>query len=199
MQITNQDIAAFLGGLPDEKMHCSVMGREALEAAVDNFRTGKTGQKVVNEDIVCKCFGVTQEAIERVVRENNLTDVEDVTHYIKAGGGCGECIPDIERIIARVRGSLGATAVADAPPRKKLTNLQRIALIQETINTKVRPALHRDGGDVELIDIDGPRVIVALHGACASCAVSESTLRDVVQARLRQDVDSDIVVEQQKG
>jgi len=198
LQITNQDIAEYLGGLPDEKMHCSVMGREALEAAVDNFRTGKKGQKAVNEDIVCKCFGVTEEAIERVVRENDLKEAEDVTHYIKAGGGCGECIPDIEKIIARVRGDMAAGAVA-APPKKKLTNLQRIALIQETIDSKIRPALQRDGGDVELLDIDGTAVIVALRGACASCAISETTLRDVVQSRLRQEVDPDITVQQGEG
>lgn len=121
-----------------------------------------------------------------------------MTNYIKAGGGCGECIPDIEKIIARVRGDLGGAAVA-APPKKKLTNLQRIALIQETLDAKIRPALQRDGGDVELLDIDGTTVVVALRGACASCAISETTLRDVVQTRLRQEVDPDITVEQGQG
>ncbi|MBN1270465.1 MAG: Fe-S cluster assembly protein NifU, partial [Kiritimatiellae bacterium] len=106
-QVTNKDIAEYLGGLPEQKMHCSVLGREALEAAIENYRTGRKGKiKELEGRVVCKCFGVTEPEIERVVRENDLKTVPEVTNYCKAGGGCGKCYEDIAAIIARVRGEM---------------------------------------------------------------------------------------------
>ncbi|MDD4623376.1 MAG: Fe-S cluster assembly protein NifU, partial [Kiritimatiellae bacterium] len=101
-KITNKEIADFLGGLPDQKMHCSVMGREALEAAIHNYRTGETGVKNLEDHIVCTCFGVSDNEIRRVVTENSLTAVDEVTNFCKAGGGCGMCQDDIQRIIDSV-------------------------------------------------------------------------------------------------
>ena len=98
-KVTNQDIADFLGGLPEQKMHCSVMGREALEAAIDNYRLGKTEKKILSGKVVCNCFGVTEEEIVRVIRENGLSTVDQVTNYTKAGGGCGKCKGDIGKLV----------------------------------------------------------------------------------------------------
>ena len=61
-----------------------------------------------------------------------------------------------------------------------------------------RPALRKDGGDIELIDVSGDRVVVALRGMCANCQVARFTLKDVVEARLREFVAPDIVVEEEK-
>ena len=198
-QITNQDIADYLGGLPQEKMHCSVMGREALEAAIARYR----GKEVVREEeegkLVCQCFGVTDKKIEKVIRENNLTTVEQVTNYTKAGGGCGACIPKIEDILKEVRGQKeGEPAEKKAAPRKGLTNIQKMQLIQETIEKAIRPQLQRDGGDIELIDIDGPRVLIALRGMCANCVAAEATIKGQIEARLREFVDENIIVEEVK-
>lgn len=193
-KITNHDIADFLGGLPEQKMHCSVMGREALQAAIENHRTGATETKEMAGRVVCTCFGITEPEIERVVRENNLAAVEDVTNYCKAGGGCGACKEDIAKIIASVRGEPVA-APKPKRPQKPLTNIQRIKLIEETIEREVRPALRQDGGDIELIDVEGTRVIVAFRGACAQCRVGEFTIQTVVQPALREFVSDDISVE----
>lgn len=196
-KVTNKDIADYLGGLPEQKMHCSVMGREALEAAIDNYRTGSKVKHELRGKVVCNCFGVTEDEIERVIKENNLTSVEEVTNYCKAGGGCGGCKGEIEKIIQRIQGAKIKTA---AVPRKagKLTNIQRIQLIQQTINEQIRPALRADGGDIELIDVEGNKVIVALRGMCAQCKMAGVTMKDVVEARLREFVSSELIVEEAK-
>lgn len=102
-KITNQQIADYLGGLPAEKMHCSVMGREALDAAIANYH-GKSYEHIHDEDgeIICHCFGVGANKIKKVVWENHLTTVEEVTNYTKAGGGCQSCHMRIEEIIDEV-------------------------------------------------------------------------------------------------
>ncbi len=196
-KVTNRDIADYLGGLPEQKMHCSVMGREALEAAIENYRTGGTKTRELEGNLVCTCFGVTDREIERVIRENNLTTVEQVTNYTKAGGGCGGCKGQIEKIIEKVLGDKLKTPAQPKPQKKaKLTNIQKIQLIQQTINEQIRPALRADGGDIELIDVEGDKVIIAFRGMCAQCKTAEFTMKDVVEAKLKEFVSPEIFVQE---
>jgi len=190
-KITNKEIIDYLGDLPKQKVHCSVMGREALEAAIYNYRTGKTLNRELDGEVVCECFGVTDKEIEREIKAHNLTTVEQVTEATKAGSGCGNCLPDIEKILTQV---LGAEKEKNKE-KPRLTQLQKIKLIEETIDRQVRPILRRDGGDLELHDVDGDRVFVKFQGACVSCPVSSVTLKDVVETQLREAVSDDIVVE----
>jgi len=198
-KVTNRDIANHLGGLPEQKMHCSVMGREALEAAIENYRTGGKKKHELEGRVVCNCFGVTENEIERVIRENNLTTVEDVTNYCKAGGGCGGCKVEIEKIIEKLQGDKAKEIPAKSPPKApKLTNIRKIQLVQQTINEQIRPTLRADGGDIELIDVEGDKVIVAFRGMCAQCKVAEFTMKDVVEAKLREFVSDELFVEEDK-
>jgi len=197
-KVTNQDIAKFLGGLPEQKMHCSVMGREALEAAIANYRTGGKTKKILEGKVICTCFGITEKEIERVVRENRLTTVEQVTNFTKAGGGCGSCKPEIANILTRIREEMEATAKKAEKPAR-MTVLQRIKLIEDTMNTQIRPLLQKDGGDAELIDVSGNRVIIALRGMCAGCQSAHFTLKELVEVKLREFVSPDIVVEEDKS
>ncbi|MCD6499826.1 MAG: Fe-S cluster assembly protein NifU [Deltaproteobacteria bacterium] len=196
-QVTNQQIADFLGGLPPEKMHCSVMGMDALEAAIADYRGEE--HKHTDEDegkIVCHCFGITDKYIERAIRDNKLTSVEDVTNYTKAGGGCGSCHDEIESILFRVRSEQAKEAKehGETPRKKKrMSTLQKIKLIEETIDQEIRPALQQDGGDLDLIDVEGNEVIVAFRGFCSGCVASHLTLEGI-QMKLREVVLPDLVV-----
>jgi NifU-like protein len=192
-RITNRDIADALGGLPEEKMHCSVMGMEALEAAIANYRGERPAEEPMEEgEIVCKCFGVTDTRLRRVIRENALETVEQVTNYTKAGGACTSCIMDIEDILKAELASREA-ARQSLPPPRKLTNLQKISMIQRVISDEIRPQLRKDGGDIELVDIDGSRVIVSLRGMCMGCMSAPLTI-SYIQERLREFVTPEIEV-----
>jgi NifU-like protein len=197
LQITNQEIADFLGGLPEEKMHCSVMGQEALEVAIAKFR----GVEVKLHDhehaeqggeIVCKCFGLTDQFLKKVIAANKLHTAEQVTHFTKAGGGCGGCIPKITELIAEV---LGEKPLEERKRPEKLTNLRKMQLIQDVLEKEIKPQLWADGGDLELIDIAGNAVQIAFRKACAGCASSGYTAKFVEQ-KLRDLVSEDITVEE---
>lgn len=190
MKITNDDIARFLGGLPEQKMHCSVMGKEALEAAIASFK-GEKVEEHKDAAVVCKCFWVDEDKLKAVIKENSLKTVEEVTHYTKAGGGCGGCIPDIKKILDEINGQAEKSAT---PARPAMTNLQRMKLVTAVIEEKIAPMLRRDGGDIELVDIDGLDIYVKLRGACAGCPGAKATLQNIVQETLRREVSPDLVI-----
>ncbi|SDF37046.1 Fe-S cluster assembly protein NifU [Desulfovibrio legallii] len=194
LKLTNKDIVNALGGLPRQKMHCSVMGQEALEAAIRQWK-GEPPVPHAQEEgkLVCKCFGVTDAQIIRTIRENNLKTVEEVTNYTKAGGACGECLDEIAEILAT---ELKQKPLVELKPRPRLTNVQRMQKVLQTIDEEIRPRLSVDGGDIELVDVDGPRVVVSLRGRCSQCRASDVTIRDLVQKALREHVEPDIVVEE---
>jgi NifU-like protein len=196
-RISNKDIADFLGGLPEEKMHCSVMGMEALEKAIENYRGAPVKKEIVGkETIICKCFSVTDKKIIRAIKENSLRTVEQVTNYTKAGGGCGKCRPEIQKLLNEFWAKEATKGVHVEPTKKKLTNLQRISLIQETIEREIRPSLKADGGDIEVVDIDRNKVYVRLLGTCLNCPSTGVTLKSFVESKLKEFVEPDIVVEE---
>lgn len=197
--VTNTDIAEYLGGLPEQKMHCSVLGREALEVAIENYRTGKSSKVILEGEVICTCFGVTLKEIESVILSNNLDSVEDVTNYCKAGGGCGKCKPRIEEILLQIQEEACAKPTERPEKRHRMTIVERVRLIEETIDREVRPALQKDGGDLEFVDLVDNRVVISFRGMCAQCKVAPFTMKEVVEAKLREFVADDLVVEEEKA
>lgn len=195
-KITNQDIADALGTLPAEKMHCSVMGMEALEAAVKSYRQG--GKAVVfeqqSEKIVCHCFNVSEETIIKAIHANHLKTVDDVTHFTKAGGGCGRCKGEIQKILDKVN---GANEASNAPKTfAQMTLVEKIRKIEQVLESDVRPMLNMDGGSAELVDLNGTVVKVRLVGMCSGCAGAAGTLKHVIEKALQEKVDPSLTVEQ---
>lgn len=187
-KLTNQDIADFLGGLPEQKMHCSVLGQEALEAAIAGYK-GITISKGPDR-VVCKCFGTTEAKIRQIVRENNITDLEGITNYCKAGGGCGKCHPDIQEIIREET----AFKVCETEIKPSLTKTQMIIKVNNVLENYIAAELRKDGGDIELIDIDGNKIMVKLKGSCKNCPSSNLTLKNFVGNTLKEHVGPDIEV-----
>lgn len=194
-KVTNEDIADRLGGLPKEKMHCSVMGREALESAIANHRGLKL--PMAEGEVVCECFGVTDLEIIRAIKESNLRSVEEVTNFTKAGGGCGKCVDRLREIlVATVHQGIDIKKIVEKP--KRMTTLQKIKKIEEALEREIRPGLRKDGGDIELVDVDGDFVMVSLRGACTSCTKSQTTLKEYVEKKLRELVLDSLIVEESK-
>ncbi|MAC76530.1 MAG: Fe-S cluster assembly protein NifU [Rhodobacteraceae bacterium] len=224
-KLTNQDIADFLDGLPPEKMHCSVMGQEALGAAVAAWR-GETLADDDHEDgaLICRCFGVDEGMLERAIRTNKLTTVEMVTFYTKAGGSCNSCREQVEEILSDINTAMVAEGlikaeeafvfgaapmpvktkpkgfvIPDQPPAPKLppqpsapvqiampaapvavaeapvTSARDVIAVTRIIED-MRPIFVADGGNVELVDMEGPKVLVHLSGACSGCQLASLTL-----------------------
>ncbi len=196
-RITNQDIADALGNLPAEKMHCSVMGMEALDAAIRSYRQG--GKPVEfeqqEEKIICHCFNVSEEAIIKAVRLNHLKTVEDVTHFTKAGGACGRCKGEIQKILDKVNGAAPAEITSQKPYSEK-TIVEKIKAVEKVLEEEIRPKLNRDGGSAELVDLAGSTVKIRLVGMCSGCVNAQATIKNFIEKTLQEKLDKSIIVEQ---
>jgi len=222
LKITNQDIVKYLEGLPRQKIHCSVMGAEALEAAVFNWaqRRGVDLQSLgvdLHADeraegrIVCKCFSLSEPYIRRKIKELNLHTIPEITDAIKAGGACMSChhVPGgLQDLLDETWGAgksqlkvlpqLPILGEVSAQPvdeqRPPLFSYQFGKKIEKAVDQYVRPMLRKDGGDVEIADIQGTLVYCRLTGACQGCDHANQTLRILVEQTLKEMVDERIRV-----
>ncbi|ANQ24016.1 Fe-S cluster assembly protein NifU [Vibrio natriegens] len=181
MSITNNDIAEYLDGLPPEKMHCSVMGMEALHAAVANYR-GETLEDDHEEgELICKCFAIDDLMIKRVVAANKLTTLEEVINYTKAGGACTSCHEKIEWVLEDCLKEMAEQGLISDVSKKLDEPETEIVAIVESIIEQVRPSVQSDGGDISLVDIEDNIIFVEMSGACVGCGLSGLTMANLEQ------------------
>jgi NifU-like protein len=217
LKIQNRDIVDYLQGLPEQKIHCSVMGAEALEAAVFNWaqRRGVDLKKLgidmhdgETEEgrMVCKCFSLTEPYIVRKIRELNLRTIPQITNAIKAGGGCASChhVPGgLQDLLDQVWGGQTAETTGsvqlpvlpvEAQELPEFSPFQFAKKVEKVIDEYIRPSLKADGGDIEVIDIKGTLIYCGLKGACAGCAGASQTMKMMVERILKDQVDERIRV-----
>jgi NifU-like protein len=220
LKITNQDIVNYLEGLPQAKIHCSVMGAEALEAAVFNWaqKRGVDLQELgidIKPDeqdegrLVCTCFGLTEPYLERKIEELELKSIPEITNAIKAGGACMSChhTPGgLQDLLNKVWGQQ-PTAFKELPvlptarepreqPPREMSPFKFAKLVEHVLEEHVRPQLAKDDGDIELVDIKDRVVYCSMQGACADCAGSTRTIKMMVEQALKDHVDERIRVVQ---
>jgi len=220
LKISNQNIVDFLNGLPKQKIHCSVMGAEALEAAVFNWaqRRGvdlrELGVDIHADEmedgrVVCKCFSLTEPYLRRKIKELGLRTITDIINAVKAGGACMSChhtpgglqdLLDDTWGRGRAEGGLPIVPLVELPglaPDRQPTGqspYQFAKSIEKAMDEHVRPALAQHGGEVEIVDIKDNLIYVELKGACRDCAAANQTLKMMIEQTLKERVDERIRV-----
>ncbi len=218
LKVRNSDIVEFLDGLPEQKVHCSVMGAEALEAAVFNWaqKRGVDLQELgvdIHTDeqeegrVVCKCFSLSEPYLRRKIQELGLKTIADVTNAVKAGGACMSChhvpgglqdlLDDVWGKKSRPLQVLPVVPLSPASPEQPTTDLspyQFAKKVEDAIDEYVRPMLQADGGDVEIVDIKDALVYCKLAGACQGCSGASQTLSMMVEKTLKDMVDQRVRV-----
>ena len=216
LDIKNADIVKYLGGLPPQKIHCSVMGAEALEAAVFNWAQKRgvdldaLGVEMPSHDeqdgrVVCKCYTLTEPYIARKIRELELKTIDDITNAIKAGGACMTChhapggLQDLlDQAWGRQETTLKGTP--EPPAHRAVSGAEQMSpyrftkAVERTIDEYVRPLLAHDGGGIDIVDIKDQTVFAELRGSCEGCAGAPATLKMLVEQVLKDTVDERIRV-----
>jgi len=220
VKITNIDVEFALRddpetpAVPPQKMHCSVMAYDVIKKAAATYK-GVDMESFENEQIVCECARVTLATIEDAIRINDLTTVEQITDYTKAGAFCKSCIRPggheekdiyLVDILANVRAQMEEEKLQQAANAgesgeltfDKMTMVQRLKKIEAVIDADIRPMLVMDGGNMEIIDIkeNSPYydIYIRYLGACSTCATGSTGTLYAIESILKQRIDENIRV-----
>jgi nitrogen fixation NifU-like protein len=99
--LSPKDVAKELGGLPEHKIHCSVLGDKALRAAINDYYTRQGMEDKIKKEkarLVCQCMNVSDQEIEHAVLEGARTYLE-LQEKTKIGTVCGQCKDESIRLM----------------------------------------------------------------------------------------------------
>jgi len=218
VKITNIDVEFALRddpetpAVPPQKMHCSVMAYDVIKKAAGMY-LGVDEESFETEIIVCECARVSLTTLQEVIRINDLTTVEQITDYTKAGGFCKSCIKPgghedreyyLVDILADTRKEMDAEKMAAAADAglsgdfETMTLVQKIKAIDAVVDENIRQFLVMDGGDMEVIDIkssdENIDVYIRYLGACNGCASSSTGTLYAIEASLKEKLSQKIRV-----
>jgi len=217
VKITNIDVEKAMRDDPDtpavppQKMHCSVMAYDVIKKAAAQYK-GVDAESFEDDIIVCECARVSLSTLREVIRLNDLTTVEEVTAYTKAGAFCKSCIKpgghekrdiylvDLIEEYKKEKMAKSANDISSGKevPFAQMTLVQKLNAVNKVIDENIRQMLIMDGGDMEILDIkeNGGHIDIYIRylGACSGCASASTGTLYAIENILREKLDENIRV-----
>ncbi len=221
VKITNIDVEFAMRdnpetpAVPPQKMHCSVMAYDVIKKAAAEYK-GVDMESFEDEIIVCECARVSLGTIKEVIKINDLTTVEQITDYTKAGAFCKSCIKPggheekdyyLVDILKEVRDEMASEGVKDTVTATdsgeniafaQMTLVQKLKDVEKVLDENIRQMLIMDGGNMEVLDIkeNGANIDIYIRylGACSGCASSSTGTLYAIEAVLKEKLDESIRV-----
>ncbi|EAH4503295.1 iron-sulfur cluster assembly scaffold protein NifU [Campylobacter jejuni] len=217
VKITNLDVEFAMRdnpetpAVPPQKMHCSVMAYDVIKQAAAHYK-GISPEDFEDQIIVCECARVSLGTIKEVIKLNDLHSVEEITQYTKAGAFCKSCIKPgghekrdyyLVDILAETRAEIDREKLKNTMKNDvafdEMTVVGQLKAVESVLDAEIRPMLHNDGGDLEVIDIqkaEGAAIDVYIRylGACSGCSSGSGATLYAIETILQEELSPNIRV-----
>ncbi|EAI6115581.1 iron-sulfur cluster assembly scaffold protein NifU [Campylobacter coli] len=217
VKITNLDVEFAMRdnpetpAVPPQKMHCSVMAYDVIKQAAAHYK-GISPEDFEDQIIVCECARVSLGTIKEVIKLNDLHTVEEITQYTKAGAFCKSCIKPgghekrdyyLIDILAETRAEIDREKLKNTMKSDvafdEMTVVGQLKAVESVLDAEIRPMLHNDGGDLEVIDIqkaEGAAIDVYIRylGACSGCSSGSGATLYAIETILQEELSPNIRV-----
>ncbi|EOK0981532.1 iron-sulfur cluster assembly scaffold protein [Campylobacter jejuni] len=217
VKITNLDVEFAMRdnpetpAVPPQKMHCSVMAYDVIKQAAAHYKA-ISPEDFEDQIIVCECARVSLGTIKEVIKLNDLHSVEEITQYTKAGAFCKSCIKPgghekrdyyLVDILAETRAEIDREKLKNTMKSDvafdEMTVVGQLKAVESVLDAEIRPMLHNDGGDLEVIDIqkaEGAAIDVYIRylGACSGCSSGSGATLYAIETILQEELSPNIRV-----